>query len=122
MQAGSAAFYVRVKDFDYLSGDDLVDEINVRISNLMPGESTRRIRTTGVYRNGKITLDFQLECWDYFYGKNCDRYCIPTDDNRGHFTCGPDGEIVCLRGWQDPANHCLTRKFISQSMFDINLC
>ena len=112
MQAGSAAFYVRVKDSD--SGfDDLVDEIYVPLSNLMPGESTGRIRTTGVYGNGKITLDFQLECWNYFYGRNCDRYCRPTDDSRGHFDCGPNGEIVCLSDWQDPANRCRTRKFTS---------
>jgi hypothetical protein len=116
MQAGSATFYVQVKDFDYFSRDDLVDIINVPISNLIPGESTgRMIRTTGRYGNGKITLSFQLECWNYFYGRNCARYCRPTDDSGGHFDCGPNGEIVCLSDWQDPANHCLTRKFASQS-------
>ena len=80
------------------------------ISNLMPGQSTGKKKITGEYGNGRITLSFQLECWDHFYGRNCDVYCRPTNDSRGHFTCGLNGEIVCLMGWQDPANHCLTRK------------
>ena len=51
MQAGSAAFYVRVKDSDSVFDsvfDDLVDEIYVPLNNLMLGESTGRIRTTEV--------------------------------------------------------------------------
>lgn len=110
MQARSTIFYVRVHDLDRYSADDLIDIISVPISNLMPGRSTGKKKITGEYGNGRITLSFQLECWDHFYGRNCDVYCRPTNDSRGHFTCGLNGEIVCLMGWQDPANHCLTRK------------
>ena len=108
---GSVVLYVKVKDLDLFSSDDLVDRIYVLINDLMPGESTAKIETTGVFGNGKIKLRFQLECWEHFYGRNCAIFCIPIDDNRGHFDCGPNGEVICLNGWQDPANHCLTRKY-----------
>ena len=37
-------------------------------------------------------------------------YCEATDSESGHYTCGSSGEKVCLEGWTNPTQHCLTRE------------
>ena len=37
-------------------------------------------------------------------------YCVATDSESGHYTCGSSGEKVCLEGWTNPTQHCLTRE------------
>ena len=41
-----------------------------------------------------------MVCSDHYFGRDCDTLCRPRDDQFGHYECGPDGEKVCLEGWQ----------------------
>ena len=50
-------------------------------------------------------IDFRMVCSAHYYGSDCDTLCRPRDDQFGHYTCGPNGEKVCLDGYQkDPSN------------------
>jgi len=48
----------------------------------------------------KLKYDFRLVCADEYYGTDCDILCKPRNDNFGHYTCGDQGEKVCLPGWE----------------------
>ena len=107
---GSAQLYVRIVDYDKFSKNDHVDNIYIPI-RLNPGESTSLNTFVGYYKRSSLQLSVRLSCQPNFYGRDCLTYCIPTDRNGiGHFGCGPAGERLCLKGWKDPGNHCLTRK------------
>ena len=106
---GSALLYVRVVDHDLFSIDNLVDNIYIPI-RLNPGESITRQTFEGDYRRSRFELSIELSCQPNFYGEDCLTSCVPTDNESGHFGCGPRGERLCLNGWRDPGNHCLTRK------------
>ena len=63
----------------------------------------------------KLKYDFRLVCADEYYGTDCDILCKPRNDNFGHYTCGEQGEKVCLPGWEkrDVAardDYCMKRK------------
>ena len=106
---GSATLFVRIEDYDLqLSSNNLVDDIYILI-HLNPGQSTPRRTYEGVYGRGRFELSFELRCQPNFYGEDCLTNCAPTDNDSGHFGCGPQGERLCLDGWRDPGNHCLTR-------------
>ena len=100
--------YVRITDYDSYNEDDHVGNIYIPI-HLNPDESIQRDTYTGGY--GRFELSIQLSCQSYFFDRNCSTYCFPINvDGFGHFRCGPQGERICLKGWRDPGNHCLTRK------------
>ena len=46
-------------------------------------------------------------------------YCRATDSESGHYTCGSSGEKVCLEGWTNPTQHCLTRELYLIELFQI---
>lgn len=106
---GSALLYVKIVDYDRLSSNDLVDNIYIPI-HLNPGQSITRHIFEGIYRRSRFELSIDLSCQPNFYGEDCLTNCIPTDNDSGHFGCGPQGERLCLPGWKDPGNDCLTRK------------
>ena len=66
--------------------------------------------------DGKLEYEYRLVCGSSYYGRDCDIICKPRHDNFGHYTCGPQGEKVCLAGWEkDNQNsarddYCLKRK------------
>ena len=112
---GSAELYVRVTDYDPHNSNDRVDDIYAPIS-ISPAQSTTTRTFVGQYGNGRLGLSFHLACLGDFYGARCSTFCRPIDDvDDGHFACGPNGERVCLPGWQDPGNHCLTRNKLHAS-------
>lgn len=37
-------------------------------------------------------------CIDNYHGKECKAYCKPSDNEAGHYSCGPNGEMICLEG------------------------
>ena len=67
--------------------------------------------------DGKLEYDYRLVCGNSYYGRDCDIICKPRHDNFGHYTCGPNGEKICLEGWEkDNQNsarddYCLKRKY-----------
>jgi len=64
------------------------------------------------YGNAMIQLSFRVQCDHNFYGRNCSTFCVHTDNSTGHHACGANGERVCLNGWRNPSENCLTRKCI----------
>ena len=104
---GSATLYVRITDYDWYNGNDHVGNIYVPI-RLNPGEVIRRKTYKGGY--GRFELSIQLHCLPNYFDRNCSTFCDLTDDETGHFRCGPRGERICLDGWGDPGNDCLKRK------------
>lgn len=67
---------------------------------------------SGDYGNAMIQLSFRVQCDHNFYGRNCSTFCVHTDNSTGHYACGANGERVCLNGWRNPSENCLTRKCI----------
>ncbi|KAF5283367.1 hypothetical protein FQA39_LY04743 [Lamprigera yunnana] len=46
-----------------------------------------------------LRFEYRVTCEPQYYGKGCENFCRPRDDNFGHYTCSPAGERVCLSGW-----------------------
>ena len=102
--------YIEVRDYDSFNSNDHVDDIYANIS-LTPNSSFTLITTyNGVYGNSKIELSYRLQCGSNFYGNSCTTFCMARDDSEGHYSCGPDGEKICLSGWSDPSTDCKTCK------------
>ena len=67
----------------------------------------------GDHGNGRIELSFRVQCEESFHGQNCTTFCQPTDNSTGHYTCGPNGERICLQEYSglycdQPANTTVT--------------
>ena len=94
-------------DEDTYSNDDLIDEVIVEVPStlrLIAQSST----VAGEHGRVSLTLSYTLQCESNYYGSNCTKYCIPQDDNNGHYTCdNKTGEIVCRDGWQNPDSNCV---------------
>ena len=100
--------FVRVVDIDTVT-DDLI--ANIFIDRTMnPREIFTPTQSYGSGSGGSIRLQFKVECNNGYYGADCGTFCIDTDDTSGHFTCGSNGEMICLPGWSEPTSNCLTRK------------
>lgn len=63
----------------------------------------------GVMNDPTIELSFWVGCDHNFFGINCSEFRERTDNSSGHYDCGPNEEIICLRGWTNPPT-CLTGK------------
>jgi len=64
-------------------------------SSLIPMPYPQR----GVMNDPTIELSFWVGCDHNFFGINCSEFCEHTDNSSGHYDYGPNGEIICLRGW-----------------------
>lgn len=67
--------------------------------------------TEDVHTSKYSTLKFKyrVTCDPHYYGKGCENLCRPRDDQFGHYSCSPTGQIVCLAGWQ--GDYCTKRKY-----------
>ena len=56
-----------------------------------------------------ISLSYatRIECATNYYQSDCSVYCIPTNDNTGHYTCDTNGNKICLPGYTNTSNNCL---------------
>ena len=105
--------FIEVEDYDSFNSDDHVDDVYATIS-LSPSSSfTARQAYNGIRGNSRIELSFKVQCKRNFHGSNCATYCVPRDDNGGHYSCGVNGQRICLSGWSGPSSGCKTRKFIT---------
>ena len=98
-------------DLDHPDSDDLIDrvfatEINFAISDTF----TPRRTYTGIYGNVQMDLSYRVICQTNYYGSLCTVFCSRRDDSGGHYECNGAGDRVCLAGWTDLQNNCLTRK------------
>ena len=56
-----------------------------------------------------ISLSYatRIECATNYYQSDCSVYCIPTNDNTGHYTCDTNGNKISLPGYTNTSNNCL---------------
>ena len=66
------------------------------------------IPLTGEHGIAQIIIQMFYRCAANFYGSSCVTYCQERDDERGHYTCTPDGSRLCLGGYVDPTTNCTT--------------
>lgn len=64
--------------------------------------------TEDSYNSSHTTMQyaFRVTCDSSYYGPGCANLCRKRDDQFGHYTCSPNGERVCLTGWQ--GDYCTT--------------
>lgn len=62
--------------------------------------------TGGVFNDlySNLEYEFRLVCGPHYFGIDCDTFCRPRDDPLGHFTCGPEGQKVCMNGYEKNPN------------------
>ena len=109
---GTVRLLIEVEDYDFLSSNEHVDDIYATITLTPSSSFTLRRAYTGMHRNSRIELSFQLQCTNNFYGSNCTTHCVARNDNGGHYSCGSNGEMICLSGWSGSSSGCITRKFM----------
>ena len=99
-----------------------------RVSKLERLEAgTNWVRSAHIENLGRQRLDYEyrMVCSAHYYGKDCDIICKPRNDNFGHYTCGNNGEKVCLGGWEKNSensardDYCLKRKSTQLSPLSI---
>ena len=107
--------YIEVSDYDSFNSNDHVDDIYVTISLTPNATFTPRQVFIGNYGNSRIELSFRVQCSSNFYGNNCTTFCDDGDDPNGRqlYTCGSDGQKICLSGWSEPSRNCTVRKYIT---------
>ena len=106
---GSFQLLVSSEDADF-DPDDLIDRSIFNRVMSPDGIWTPTIAVQGIYNAANIALKFRLSCNQDFYGPKCEVFCRSRDDSEGHYNCDVNGGKVCLSGWSDPANNCLTRE------------
>jgi Golgi apparatus protein 1 len=105
---GGFQMFVSIYDEDDINNDDHVDDLYAQ-ERLNPGQSISEREYTGSRSNSHITFSFSISCDSNFYGSDCATYCVPTNNNQGHYWCDSStGEKRCRPGWTDPDNNCLT--------------
>ena len=65
------------------------------------------IPLTGEHDTAQIIISMFYRCATNFYGSSCATYCQERDDERGHYSCTPDGTRLCLTGYVDPMTNCI---------------
>ena len=85
-------------------------------ANLLPHISGTFSPDTTVNEGGSnvISLSYatRIKCATNYYQSDCSVYCIPTNDNTGHYTCDTNGNKICLRGYGNTSNDCLDGMFL----------
>ena len=105
---GTVRLFIEVEDYDSFNADDHVDDVYVTITQSPSSSFSSRLAYTGVHGNSRIELSFRVQCTANFYGSNCATHCVPRDDSQGHYSCGSNGERICLSGWSEPVSDCTT--------------
>ncbi|XP_059808816.1 delta-like protein 4 isoform X1 [Hypanus sabinus] len=56
-----------------------------------------------VQRMGRTQLhySYRVVCTHHYYGEGCSHYCRPRNDTFGHYTCGLEGQRICMAGWEN---------------------
>ena len=103
-------FQIRVDDRDFET-PDLIDRVFVISNGLAISDTyTARQTYTGTYSNVRMDVSYRAICKQNYYGSVCTVFCRGRDDSTGHYECDSQGQPVCLQGWTNTENNCLTRK------------
>ena len=103
-------FFVRIEDVDFSSdydgstNDPLINTFSIPVS--FAGMGTSPVVYRDFEHGSVLRLSYQISCFPNFYGENCSTYCLPKDDESGHYTCNQQGSIECLSGYQNPLTNC----------------
>lgn len=97
--------YLEIKDDDTYSGDDLIDEVIVEVPSTL--QTVHSMTVAGEHGIVSLVLSYTLRCSNNYYSDDCTVYCVPQDDDGGHYTCDSEtGEKICRDGWQNPDTLC----------------
>ena len=99
---------------DVTSSSDHLDDITIHPNITQASDTFTDIMSfTGFYSVSHVQLAFRLQCSPHYYGEDCSRYCIDTNDDTGHYSCDEAGDKLCLDGYQNPVTNC-TECILSQ--------
>lgn len=92
---------------DLLSGGEMVDQL---VHNAMAVANAEVVSSMTVEGDGGLvtfTFVLRVQCVPFFFGPDCNTFCVGENDSSGRFECDPTtGAIVCLTGYQNPASNC----------------
>lgn len=54
---------------------------------------------------------FNEPCVEFYYGQDCDVFCMPTDSCQGHYSCSSNGDKICMAGYRNVDSGCTQRDF-----------
>lgn len=128
---GSVKLYVQVDDVDppdqgMEDSSSLVAQFDVPIDiSLGDNRSARVERNTPypdrIFHGTFLYLTIELNCGDNFYGPECAKFCEPRNDEKGHYICDENGNIVCLEEFQNEASNC-TECSLSEGCCELISC
>ena len=108
--------YIEVLDDNGVSSTVNPTRILYTQANLLPQLSGTFSSDTTINEGGSnvISLSYatRIECATNYYQSNCSVYCIPTNDNTGHYTCDTNGNKICLPDYGNTSNNCLDGMFL----------
>ena len=65
----------------------------------------------GANNKVSVNLRYRVNCQQNFYGTTCFEYCVASDDDfEGHYTCDPNGSVICRDGYEHPETFCVDRE------------
>ena len=105
---GRFQLMIRVDDEDIIF-DDLVDRVFYDRILSVNDSFTSQIRQEGYYNLTTMIVSFRVTCDVNFYGSNCNKDCVPAENNiLGYFECDANGDKICRADYT--GTNCLTRK------------
>uniref|UniRef100_A0A182SP08 Delta-like protein n=1 Tax=Anopheles maculatus TaxID=74869 RepID=A0A182SP08_9DIPT len=81
----------------YSISERLIDETSFS-GVILPSHDWNTLDHIG--KSARITYRVRVQCADNYYNTTCTTFCRPRNDQFGHYTCGKQGNKVCLPGWQ----------------------
>ena len=112
-QGGFQLFFEARDDDAGVSGADHLEDIFINLSLPVDGF------VSNIYNGNRVTVNmyFFVNCQDDYYGRDCSTFCVPQNNQNGHYTCDEDdGSIICLPNYYGP--ECRTFCRASQSEED----
>ena len=85
----------------------LIEKFTVNLE-LQRGLFTTATTVEGDLGVGSISLGLRVFCANNHFGDGCNVMCEGANDVGGHYTCDSEGNVVCLPGFVDPSNKCIT--------------
>ena len=108
LQGGFQLLYTIYQD---VGDNPLIDEgitnFTLNVVDRATGGFTMLTTDQGTYNMATFSLNLRAVCKENYYGSDCSMICEPQDDSTGHFTCGGNGNRVCLLGYQNPGTNCV---------------
>nr|XP_040221199.2 protein serrate [Anopheles coluzzii] len=81
----------------YSISERLIDETSFS-GVILPSHDWNTLDHIG--KSARITYRVRVQCADNYYNTTCTTFCRPRNDQFGHYTCGKQGNKVCMPGWQ----------------------